>query len=128
MFSDYFGAEVQASYNSIRISSAFISGKSPRYKNLNFLGGLRVFTMSPERKTRLYFNLLGGLWQQRAERDSGTFISRQFGISTGAYLRHQGGLFYGLAYEGEGYIMLKLGYSIGVINKERAAPVDQIGI
>ena len=101
--------EGQVSYTKVKISGAFISGRSGFNTNLNTLIGTRLYLNSKEKKIRLYLNLLiGGAYNRMQLNGLDPYKNFEMGYSIGSFVSFDK-IIFGLSYENNNPI-LKIGY------------------
>lgn len=116
----WISAEGEVSLIAVRITSKFLSGPEPPgggITALQAMGGLRIYLNKEKRRVRPFINAMLGV-----ARVSETGISSETtgGLSMGAFLqgRHLMG---GIALETPGFLVFKMGYTLPVRMKAKAA-------
>lgn len=109
-FTRYLAVEGQLSYSYTQVTGSFISGDRGHYHGLNALAGGRLYVHSPEKRTRLYVNLLlGAVYKKERENNFTSPGVIDLGFSAGSYLQISKWLI-GLSYDTPKNIILKGGY------------------
>lgn len=107
---NYFSGETQVSYVFTDVNSAFLTGADSQSSAFNLLVGLRLYFTSPEKNFRPYFNcMLGGIYVN----EMNMFGNPNYfgvGYSTGLFIEYNK-ITSGITFEGEGNIIVKLGYN-----------------
>lgn len=108
----YAGIEALASYSNIKINGSFISGRKGKETNVNLLLGGRVYFVSPEKKNRVFVNILFGQRYTTKTLDGNkTGPAWESAGSAGLYFQPSRFLI-GAGVESPGYVFLRFGLTI----------------
>lgn len=108
----YVGIEGLVNYSYTKIKGTFISGKTGKETNVNLLLGGRVYFVPPEKKNRVFINLLFGQSYTRAT-INGTAKTPSWEAAGSAGLYFQPSHFLiGIGAESQGYFFLRFGVNI----------------
>lgn len=108
----YVGIEGLANYSYTKIKGSFIAGQTGKETNVNLLLGARVYFMPPEKRNRLFFNVLFGQGYT-TEVLNGTKKTPSWESAGSFGLYYQPGRFLiGAGGESQGYFFLRLGVNL----------------
>lgn len=108
----YVGIEGLANYSNTKITSTFISGQTGRETNVNLLLGGRVYFVSPEKKNRVFANLLlGQSFYKETINGIAKPRSSEAAGSLGLYFQPSRFLI-GIGGESPGYLFLRFGVNV----------------